>query len=154
MGRKLMFVAGLGIGYVLGARAGREQYDKLVASANKLWTSPRVAKARADVETYARQQAPIIAEKAEAAAKAAPGVIADGARKTAAAAKDVADKTSTAAKDFADRSTATAKDVADRTTIIAKDVAGRTTVIARDAASRITDGPMPDPNSVVGPLES
>jgi hypothetical protein len=153
MGRKLMFVAGLGIGYVLGARAGRERYDKLVSAANNLWTSPRVAKARAEVETYARQQAPIIAEKAQAAAKAAPGVVADGARKTAAVAKDVADKTSTAAKDLADRSTTTAKDVADRTTIIAKDVAGRTTVIAKDAASRITDGPMPDPDSVVGPLE-
>ena len=165
MGRKLMFVAGLGIGYVLGARAGRERYDKIVSAANNLWTSPRVAKARKDVEAYARQQAPIIAEKAQAAAKAAPGVIADGAQKAAATAKDVADKTSTAAKDLAEKSTAaakdladrssvTAKDVADRTTIIAKDVAGRTTVIARDAASRVTDGPMPDPDSVVGPLES
>lgn len=130
MGRKLMFVAGLGIGYVLGARAGRDRYDKIVSAANHLWESPRVAKARADVETYARQQAPIIAERAESAAKAAPGVVADGARKTA----------------------SVAKDVADRTTIIAKDVAGRTTVIAKDAASRITDGPMPDPNSIVGPL--
>jgi hypothetical protein len=165
MGRKLMFVAGLGIGYVLGARAGRERYDKLVSAADKLWTSPRVAKARADVETYARQQAPIIAEKAQAAAKAAPGVVAESARKTAAAAKDVADTTSTAAKDVADKTTTAAKDladrsgskaksVADRTTIIAKDVAGRTTVIARDAASRVTDGPMPDPDSVVSPLES
>ncbi len=143
MGRKLMFVAGLGIGYVLGARAGRERYDKSVSGANNLWTSPRGAKARADVEAYARQQAPIIADRAQAAAKAAPGAIADGARKTAATAKDVTDK-----------ATATAKDIADRTTIIAKDVAGRTTVIAKDAASRITDGPMPDPDSVVGPLEN
>ena len=81
MARKFLFLVGLGAGYVLGARAGREQYDKLVAQADKLWQSPRVARARKDVEAYARQQAPIIAERAKAAAEAAPGAIADGARK-------------------------------------------------------------------------
>jgi hypothetical protein len=116
MPRRLLFLVGLGAGYVLGTRAGREQYDKLVAQVDTLWKSPRVVKARTDVEAYARQQAPIIAERAKAAAEAAPGVIADGARKGA----DVA------------------KDVADRTTVIAKDVAGRTTIIAKDATDRVT----------------
>ena len=163
MGRKLLFVVGLGAGFVLGARAGRERYDEIVAAANKVWQNPRVAKARADVEAYAREQAPIIAERAEAAAKAAPGVIKDAADKTAtlakdvaatttATAKDIAGRTSATAKDVADKTTATAKDVADRTTIIAKDVAGRTTVIARDTVTRVTGGPMPDADSRVEEL--
>jgi len=137
--RKLLFVVGLGAGYVLGARAGREQYDKIAAAANNLWESPKVAKARKDVEAYARQQAPIIAEKAEAAAKAAPGVIADSARKTADAAKEVADRTTGIAKDVADRTTVIAKDVAGRTSVVAKDVAGRTTIIAKDVVEKVSD---------------
>lgn len=154
MGRKLILVIGLGAGYILGARAGRGPYERIAAAADSLWQSPRVAKARAEVEAYARQQAPIIAERAEAAAKAAPGVIKDAADKTATLAKDVADKTSATAKDVADKAGSTAKDLADRTTVIAKDVAGRTTVIAKDTAARVTGGPMPDPDSVVGPLDS
>jgi len=128
MARKFLFLVGLGAGYVLGARAGREQYDKLVAQADRLWQSPRVARARKDVEAYARQQAPIIAERAKAAAEAAPGAIADGARKTADAARDVAGRT-----------TVIARDVAGRTSVVAKDVAGRTTVIAGHAADAVHD---------------
>ncbi|NYF10437.1 hypothetical protein HDC94_001593 [Leifsonia sp. AK011] len=79
--RILALAAGVAVGYVLGTRAGREKYDAMKAKAIALWEDPRVAKARRDVEEYARQQAPIIRERAEAAAKAAPAV-----------AKDVADK--------------------------------------------------------------
>lgn len=140
MSRKLLvFFLGLGAGYVLGARAGREQYDRLVAQADKIWQSPRVAKARTDVEAYARQQAPIIAERAKAAADAAPGVIADGARKTADAAKDVADRTTIVAKDVAGRTSVVAKDVASKTTTTARGVAGRATEVAQDLAEKAAD---------------
>ena len=121
---------GLGLGYVIGTRAGREKYDALVTRVNGVWESPRVAKARHDVESYARQQAPIIRERAEAAAKAAPGAIAD-------TAKDVAAKTSDVAKDVAAKTTEVAKDVAGKTTEVAKDVAEKTTTTARAARTRV-----------------
>jgi hypothetical protein len=124
-------LVGLGVGYVLGTRAGREKYDALVDRVNGAWESPRVAKARHDVEAYARQQAPIIRERAEAAAKAAPGVIAD-------TAKDVAAKTSDVAKDVAAKTTDVAKDVAEKSTEIAKDVAAKTTATAKDVATKTT----------------
>ncbi|GAA2053335.1 MULTISPECIES: hypothetical protein [Leifsonia] len=41
---KLLFVAGAAVGYVLGARAGRERYDQLKAAAAKAWESPAVQK--------------------------------------------------------------------------------------------------------------
>ena len=41
---KILLVVGLGIGYVLGTRAGREQYDKIKATAQKFWNDPRVQK--------------------------------------------------------------------------------------------------------------
>ena len=130
MKRKLLFLVGLAIGYVIGARAGREKYDKIKAAAEQYWRDPRVTKVRSDVESYARTQAPIIRDRAEAAAKAAPGAIAG-------AAKDVAGKTSTIAKDVADKTTATAKDVADKTTATAKSVAGRVTDAADDVKDQV-----------------
>ena len=130
MKRKLLFLTGLAIGYVVGARAGREKYDKLRAATERYWRDPRVTKVRSDVESYARTQAPIIRDRAGAAAKAAPGAIAG-------AAKDVADKTSTLAKDVADKTSTTAKDVADKTTATAKSVAGRVTDAADDVKDQV-----------------
>lgn len=130
MKRKLLFLFGLAIGYVIGARAGREKYDKLKATAEHYWQDPRVSKVRSDVETYARTQAPIIRDRAEAVAKAAPGAIKE-------AAKDVADKTTTIAKDVADKTTATARDVADKTTATAKSVADRVTDAADDVKDQV-----------------
>ncbi|MCU1439840.1 MAG: protoporphyrinogen oxidase [Rhodoglobus sp.] len=127
--RLLIIAVGVGIGYVLGTRAGRERYDEMKAKATALWEDPRVAKARRDVEAYARQQAPIIRERAEAAAKAAPGV-----------AKDVAANVSSTAKDVAANVSSTAKDVAANVSSTAKDVAGRVTgaaVGAREQAGKV-----------------
>lgn len=127
--RLIMLGLGLAVGYVLGTRDGRERYDAMKAKVLEFWENPRVARARKDVEDYARQQAPIIRERAEAAAKAAPGVVRD-------AAKDVAEKVSTTAKDVAEQATATAKDVAGRASATAKDVADRAKEVASDLRER------------------
>ena len=136
MKRKILFLVGLGTGYVMGTRAGRARYDKLAATTKRFWNDPRVTKVRDDVEGYARSQAPIIRERAEAVAKAAPGAVAGAAREvadaTTATAKDLADKTTMAAKDVADKAAAAAKDIADRTTATARSVAGRVTGVADD----------------------
>ena len=42
---KMMFLAGLAAGFVLGSRAGREKYEELRDSAKKLWDSPTVQEA-------------------------------------------------------------------------------------------------------------
>ncbi|MFL6112768.1 MAG: hypothetical protein ACJ786_15655 [Catenulispora sp.] len=41
-GTKVTLVAGLGAGYVLGARAGRERYDKMAAVVRKVVRAPAV----------------------------------------------------------------------------------------------------------------
>src|ERR1700712_3045563 len=108
--KKSLFVVliGLGIGYVLGARAGRERYDLIVEKVTGVWEDPRVAKARGEAARYAREQAPVIRDRAQAAAKAAPGVVADRAKDVAATAKDVAGRTVTTARKVADRTTTAA----------------------------------------------
>jgi hypothetical protein len=40
--RKLTFIAGAAVGFVLGARAGRECYDQLVESARQIVKNPAV----------------------------------------------------------------------------------------------------------------
>ena len=41
MGKKSLII-GAAIGYVLGARAGRQRYDQIVSSVSKLWNDPKV----------------------------------------------------------------------------------------------------------------
>jgi hypothetical protein len=126
----VVVVFGLAVGYVLGARAGRERYEEIVERVNGIWQDPRVARARREAAHYAREQAPVIAERAQAVAKATPAAIADARKATAAVAKDVA-------KDVADKATALAKDTADRATSAAKDARERTVNAAAVAATRV-----------------
>ncbi len=39
---KLLFVAGLGVGYVLGARAGRKRYEQIAGAVHKVWETDGV----------------------------------------------------------------------------------------------------------------
>ena len=50
---KLIFITGVGVGYVLGTRAGREKFDQMVAQARKVWESPTVQEAAGVVQAQA-----------------------------------------------------------------------------------------------------
>jgi hypothetical protein len=39
---KIVFLAGLGIGYVLGSRAGRQRYEQIVQASRKFAENPKV----------------------------------------------------------------------------------------------------------------
>lgn len=41
MAGKLKLLIGIGIGYVLGTRAGRERYEQMKAKAQAAWQDPR-----------------------------------------------------------------------------------------------------------------
>jgi hypothetical protein len=43
--RKLVFLTGLGVGYVLGARAGRERYEAIARTASRVKSSQTVQSA-------------------------------------------------------------------------------------------------------------
>jgi hypothetical protein len=59
---KILFVVGLGLGYVLGTRAGREKYEELRQAALKVWNDPRVQKGVDNVEDFVKDKAPEVAE--------------------------------------------------------------------------------------------
>jgi hypothetical protein len=59
---KILLVVGLGVGYVLGSRAGREKYDELVARVHKVWNDPRVQKQASNVGDFVKEKAPDVAD--------------------------------------------------------------------------------------------
>lgn len=52
---KLWFLGGVAVGYVVGARAGRERYDQLVATARRMWDHPTVQEAAGVVQAQANR---------------------------------------------------------------------------------------------------
>jgi hypothetical protein len=51
---KAALLAGLGIGYVLGTRDGRERYEQIKAQATKAWNNPRVQETADKAQTKAQ----------------------------------------------------------------------------------------------------
>jgi histidinol dehydrogenase len=54
---KILLLTGLAVGYVLGTKAGRERYEEIKSTANKLWNDPRVQKPVKDAETFVKDKA-------------------------------------------------------------------------------------------------
>ncbi|RFA23476.1 YtxH domain-containing protein [Subtercola boreus] len=67
---KLLFVVGIGAGYVLGSRAGRQRYEQIKAGADRVWQSQPVQAGVTQVHGFANQRL-----------DAASGKIADQVRK-------------------------------------------------------------------------
>ncbi|VTR76959.1 YtxH domain-containing protein [Cellulomonas hominis] len=72
---KLAFVLGAGVGYVLGTRAGRVQFEKIKGWASDAWNDPRVQSTVEDLESQAariaKDQGSAIKDKAVDAVKTA-----------------------------------------------------------------------------------
>jgi hypothetical protein len=69
--RKLMMLAAVAMGYVLGARAGRERYDQIMRLATRVKNDPRVQEKAHQAVDLAKDQAPVVAGKVTQAAGAA-----------------------------------------------------------------------------------
>ena len=68
---KIMVAAAGALGYVLGARAGRERYEQIKSQVSRLWQDPKVQQAAARAEGLARDTAPRVQQKVtDAASKA------------------------------------------------------------------------------------
>lgn len=89
---KILFVAGLGTGYVLGTRAGRARYEQLTRVARSVWNSAPVQTVSAKAGAFVNAKAPEVVE-----------FIADAVRKAAAKKKDAA-KSANATKRTSDAS--------------------------------------------------
>ncbi|MDT9592383.1 hypothetical protein RDV89_04855 [Nocardioides zeae] len=68
--RKLTLLVGIGIGYVLGTRAGTQRYEQLKAQAQRAWQNPTVQEKAAQAQDAVREAAPKVGEKAGEVAQA------------------------------------------------------------------------------------
>lgn len=68
MKKRLILLAGLGVGYVLGSRTGRQSYEKLKAQAQDLWTDPRVQDTVEKANQSIRDKSPAVADAVQTAA--------------------------------------------------------------------------------------
>lgn len=70
---KIPFIIGLGAGYVLGTRAGRERYEQLRAAASHVADKPfvreRVSRAQEAAGEFVRQQGEALTDKVTDAVK-------------------------------------------------------------------------------------
>ena len=70
--KKMTFLAGLGVGYLVGSKAGREKIKSL-------WNDPKVQDTVSQGTEWAKQKAPVVQEKVTGAVKDAAASAKDGA---------------------------------------------------------------------------
>jgi hypothetical protein len=102
---KILFIAGLGVGYVLGTKAGRERYEQIAAVAGRFWGSPLVQKQVDTVEGFVRDKAPDVAEFAGETVKKVVGAAtgrSTASKRSAAAKKAAATRRANAARSQSD----------------------------------------------------
>jgi hypothetical protein len=92
---KILFVAGLAAGYVVGARAGRPAYEAVVERVQGIAGSDRAKRVGAKAKQTLEEKAPKVADVAEKAASSVSDVAA-AAKDAGAAADDSAADDSTA----------------------------------------------------------
>lgn len=92
---KILLVVGLGVGYVLGTRAGREKYNEIKATADKLWRDPRVQKQVHNVEGFVKDKGPEAAEFLADGAKTVVGKVSGAGKSTKPAASTSSTTSST-----------------------------------------------------------
>lgn len=59
---KLVLVAGVAAGYVLGSRAGRARYEQIAKAAGKFWQSKPVQRQVHQIEDFAKDKAPDVVD--------------------------------------------------------------------------------------------
>jgi hypothetical protein len=60
---KTTFLTGFGLGYVLGARAGRQRFEQLKSGARGVWSNPKVRETVTHAQEVAAQKAPAVQHK-------------------------------------------------------------------------------------------
>lgn len=76
--RKITALVAGGLGYVLGARAGRERYEQIRNAAMRVKSNPKVQQTAHQVADAAKEAAPVVKDKVSGGSKDDPGTGANG----------------------------------------------------------------------------
>lgn len=128
---RLLFLAGLATGYVLGSRAGRRAYERLAAKARDVWGDPNLQKVVAQTEQAAKDAASLTQAKVSELMDQATTAVNAEREKAAAVVEDTAKAARATAKDAA------AKAKGARAT--ARDAAGKAEDVVDDTSAKVSD---------------
>lgn len=106
---KILFVVGLGVGYVLGTRAGRERYEQIRRSAERVWNRPEVQQGVDTVKDFAKTRVGDLSETVLDGVKSLIG----NATKTSGASKADVDRAARSAKENISKAATAAKSAVD-----------------------------------------
>ena len=134
---KLLFVVGLAVGYLLGARAGRAKYDELKGKANDAWEDPRVQRVVTDAQEFVKENAPLVQDRVVAGTKAAVVGVQDGYVKATETAKEVSSRVADTAKEVTGKVVDTAHDVTGKVVETAHDVTEKVVSTAHDVTGKV-----------------
>jgi hypothetical protein len=152
--KRLILLAGVGVGFVLGSRAGRQSYEKLKNQVEEWWSDPRVQDSIHKATETVREQAPAVADKVQSVAGSAAGSVqgkvedfkAGREQKKAEKAADDAEEAAESAAEEAAQDADAALDAdltgADDRPITLDDVANEEELILDDSISEPRTGPV------------
>lgn len=102
--KRLAFVAGFGIGFVVGSASGRKSYESLRESAINTWNDPKVQAKVSEGTDWVKSEVPVVGEKIAEGAQKATETVTTKASEGAAAVKDKAQDGAASVKEKAQSS--------------------------------------------------
>ena len=108
--KRLAFVAGFGIGFVVGSASGRTSYESLRESAINTWNDPKVQAKVSEGTDWVKSEVPVVGEKIAEGAQKATETVTTKASEGAAAVKDKAQDGAASVKEKAQSSSSQGTD--------------------------------------------
>lgn len=140
---KILFVVGLGVGYVLGTRAGRERYEQIRKAAEGVWNTPAVQQGVDTVKGFAADK---VGDLSDTVLDGVKSLIGNATRGTGATKGDVSgaaksakqnvSKTAAAAKSAVDSAASALGDAIDDAAEVASSAASGAKSTAKSTAKR------------------
>jgi hypothetical protein len=79
--KKLLFVLGAAVGYVVGTRTGRQGYEKLKSQVGDVWQKPVVQEGIVRAEVFAEDKIPLVGGAVSAAVQSAADSVTSAVKK-------------------------------------------------------------------------
>jgi hypothetical protein len=140
---KILFVVGLGVGYVLGTRAGRERYEQIRKAAQNVWNTPAVQQGVGTVKDFASARVGDLSDTVLDGVKSFIG----NATKSSGATKSDVSSAARSAKSGVSKSARAARSAVDAAADAIDDVIDQTAKTASAAASASKPTTKPAPRS-------
>jgi hypothetical protein len=139
---KILFVVGLGAGYVLGTRAGRERYEQIRKAAEGVWNAPTVQQGVGTVKEFASAR---VGDLSDTVLDGVKSLIGNATRGSGASKNDVS-SAARSAKAGVSKSARAARSAVDAAADAIDDVideAAKTATAAASAPTSSTSAPKP-----------